>query len=364
MQILGIDIGFGFTKATDGNETIVFKSLYGDATEIQFWVDFQDRSLTDYFHVSIDGKSYFVGELAEQQSGAVSFTLDQERMISDFMKIFALTVAGVLAGKEIPSDEPIRVVSGLPVSFFKQYKDSFREILKGQHSVTYHSPEGGRMVKKFLIEEVSLLPQPMGSLLNLMMSEDGSISDPELARSKLGVVDIGFRTTDYTIIDRLRYVERGSRTMDTGIAKAFGVIASKLRENSGVNVELYRLYQAVEAGAIKMRGQGFNITKIRDQVYQQLAGTIAGDLDRLWSNDWDVEQILLTGGGAMALASQIQPMISGNVKPVSVEADARLNNVRGYVKYGRYLWGKHSRPADPEVPEKPPGPSGAQTQPS
>jgi plasmid segregation protein ParM len=83
MQTIGIDVGFGFTKATDGKQTIVFKSIYGDATEIQFWVDFQDRNLTEYFHVTMDGKSYFVGDLAEQQSDAVSFTLDQDRMIAD-----------------------------------------------------------------------------------------------------------------------------------------------------------------------------------------------------------------------------------------------------------------------------------------
>ncbi|MGD8268420.1 MAG: hypothetical protein PVF55_09635, partial [Desulfobacterales bacterium] len=81
MQIIGIDVGFGFTKATDGQESVVFKSIYGDATEIQFWVDFQERSLTEYFHVTLDGKSYFIGDLAEQQSDAVAFTLDQERMI-------------------------------------------------------------------------------------------------------------------------------------------------------------------------------------------------------------------------------------------------------------------------------------------
>ena len=30
MQIIGIDVGFGFTKATDGQESVVFKSIYGD----------------------------------------------------------------------------------------------------------------------------------------------------------------------------------------------------------------------------------------------------------------------------------------------------------------------------------------------
>ena len=51
-------------------------------------------------------------------------------------------------------------------------------------------------------------------------------------------------------------------------------------------MELYRLYKAAEEGTIKMRGHGFSFEKIRDQVYSQLASTIANDLDRLWADDW------------------------------------------------------------------------------
>jgi plasmid segregation protein ParM len=347
MQILGIDVGFGFTKATDGSETVVFKSIFGDATEIQFWVDFQDRSLTDYFHVSIDGKSYFVGDLAEQQSDVVSFTLDQDRMITDFVRLFALTVAGLFNGKEEAGETSLRIVSGLPVGFFKQYHDRFRDALKGRHSITYHSPDGNRMTRKLTVEAVQLLPQPMGSVLNLLMDAEGRITDAELARQKIGVVDVGFRTTDYTVIDKLRYIERSSRTMDSGIAKAYAVIANKLHEKSGVNVELYRLFDAVRKGAIKMRGQGFNFAKIRDQIYAQLATTIAGDMDRLWANDWDIDTIVLTGGGCQELAAHLQPLIAGSVRTAPNQQDARLANVEGYLKYGRYLW-----------PVKEAGPSG------
>ena len=345
MQIIGIDVGFGFTKATDGQESVVFKSIYGDATEIQFWVDFQERSLTEYFHVTLDGKSYFIGDLAEQQSDAVAFTLDQERMVADFARLFALTVTGLFMKTEQVPETPISIVSGLPVGFYRQYHDRFRDALKGQHTIAYHSPDGGRITKKIQIERVQLLPQPMGTLLNLLMNDTGVIVDTELAQQKIGVVDIGFRTTDYTVIDRLRYVERSSRTMDTGISKAYSVIANKLRENSGVNVELYRLYRAVQNGTIKMRGQGFNFAKIRDQIYTQLASTVAGDLDRIWSGDWDIDAILLTGGGCKELFAHLQPLITGNIRTAPAHSDPRMTNVMGYYKYGRYLWAR-GEPAD------------------
>jgi len=340
MEVLGIDIGFGFTKATNGKETIIFKSIFGDASEIQFWADFGASSQTDHIHVSIDGKSYFVGDLAEQQSSVLNFTLDQERLITDYVRILALTIAGLFFKNNTPINVPINVVSGLPIGYFKQNHERFNEILTGHHTVTYHSNNGEKTTREIYINKIRMLPQPLGSILNQLMDEDGKIINEDMATQKVGVVDIGFRTTDFTILDHLRYIDRGSRTVDTGISKGFSVISNKLREKCGVGVELYRLYKAAEEGTIKMRGHGFSFEKIRDQVYSQLAATIANDLDRLWADDWDIDHIILTGGGCRELAKYLHPLITGNIIPIDSSSDPRLNNVLGYAKYGRYIWGE------------------------
>ncbi len=340
MEVLGIDIGFGFTKATNGKKTIIFKSIFGDASEIQFWADFGDSTPADHIHVTIDGRSFFVGDLAEQQSSVLNFTLDQERLISEYVRILALTIAGLFYNNNSHINVPINVVSGLPIGYFKQNHERFNEILTGHHRVTYHSHNGSKVTREIYINKVRMLPQPLGSILNQLMDEDGKIINEELATQKVGVVDIGFRTTDFTILDHLRYIDRGSRTIDTGISKGFSVISNKLREKCGVSVELYRLYKAAEEGTIKMRGHGFSFEKIRDQVYSQLASTIANDLDRLWADDWDIDTIILTGGGCRELARYLQPLITGNVVPIDSNMDPRLNNVLGYAKYGRYIWGE------------------------
>ena len=33
MKVIGIDIGFGFTKATNGRDAVIFKSIFGEASE-------------------------------------------------------------------------------------------------------------------------------------------------------------------------------------------------------------------------------------------------------------------------------------------------------------------------------------------
>jgi plasmid segregation protein ParM len=348
MHVLGIDIGFGFTKATDGKDTLIFKSLFGDAADIQFWADFGEDTPTDHIHVTIDGKSYFIGDLAEQQSSVLHFTLDQEKLITEYVKILTLTVAGMFLPKGASINVPINLVSGLPIGYFKQNHQRFNELLSGHHTITYHSHDGQETNRELYINKVRMLPQPMGSILNLLMDDKGKIIDKDLASQKIGVVDIGFRTTDFIILDRLRYIDRGSRTIDSGISKGFSVIANKLREKAGVSVELYRLYRAAETGAIKMRGHGFAFSKIRDQVYSQLAASIANEIDRLWADDWDIDTIILSGGGCRELAPFLEPLITGNVIPVDLSRDPRLNNVLGYMKYGRFVWGEGGNGSAPE----------------
>ncbi len=335
MQILGIDIGFGFTKATNGGKNVIFKSLLGEATEIKFRTKIGLSPFEHNLHVTVDDKSYFVGEFAEQQSDVRQFTLDQETLISEFVKILALTVTGMFAD----NDEPVNVVSGLPVGYLKQYYRRFTRTFKGIKNITYHNPDGTTLSRRININKVRMMPQPLGSVFNLLMNESGKIVNKELTKQKIGVIDIGFRTTDFTILDQLQFVDRGSVTVDTGISRCFSVIARKLREQSGVNIELYRLYKAVGKGVIKIRGRDYDISNLRDQVYAHAAGTIASDINRLWAEDWDIDTIVLTGGGCMELAKFLQPLIDGNVIPVDNEVDTRLNNVLGYLKYGKYNWG-------------------------
>ena len=86
---------------------------------------------------------------------------------------------------------------------------------------------------------------------------------------------------------------------------------------------------------------------------------IAGEIDRLWSDDWDIDTIILSGGGSRELAQYLQPLITGNVVPVDLSQDPRLNNVLGYIKYGRYIWGEAEEASLPEEDESesPPEPA-------
>ncbi|MEA1966742.1 MAG: ParM/StbA family protein [Thermodesulfobacteriota bacterium] len=335
MEIIGIDVGFGFTKAYNGTNSVIFKSIMGDATEIQFNPLIGKETSASNLHITMDDKSYFIGNFAELQSSIREFTLDQDKLLSDFVKFLAITAAGVCCDETVP----LKVVSGLPVGFLKRDYKKFTKAITGHHKITFHNQNGKDVTKTININKIHIIPQPIGSIFNLIFDDYGKISNRELSMQKLGVVDIGFRTTDFSIFDHLKYIERSSTTMDTGISKCFSVIANKLREESGVNVELYRMFNFIEKGMIKIRGKEYNISNLTKRVFTHAASAIATDLNRLWEDDWDIDSIILSGGGSMALAEYLQTQIQGNIIPIANNTDARLNNVHGYLKFGRYKWG-------------------------
>jgi len=334
--IIGIDIGFGFTKATDGKRFQVFKSIYGEAIDFQFKESLLNSNQPDeHIQIDVDGTSYFVGELAERQSSNRQFTLEQTQFITASTRILALAALS----RFITADrQSFKIVVGLPIGHYRQYKNELYRLLRQSHNIGITDAQGVRKEVVIGISEVKVIPQPIGSVMDRLLDDVGKASDLRFASEKIGVIDVGFSTSDYTISDKARYSERGSLTTQNGISKAFETISGKLKDSCGINIELYRLFEAIETGSIKIRGKGYDLRKITQIAFQQLAANIASDANRIWSDDWDMDAIMITGGGGAVLAPYLLPLLEGAIIPIEQDLDYRLHNVRGYNKYGRNVW--------------------------
>jgi plasmid segregation protein ParM len=346
VNVVGIDIGFGFTKASNGKDTLIFKSIFGEATDIQFREHLlSSGNPEEHLHIELEGESFFVGELAERQSHVRSFTLDQNQFITNFAKIMAMAALS----RMVSANDSVNLVTGLPVSFYRRHREELSGLLLGAHSLVTLDANGARNEIPMTVKQVRVIPQPFGSLFNLMMGDTAELSDKRYVQDKIGVVDIGFRTTDYTISDKTKYSGRGSASSESGIARAFAMIATKLLEQTGVDVELYRMYDAVAHGSIKIRGKTIDLRALTEDAFSKLASAIATEVDRLWADDWDIDLIVVTGGGGAVLAPYLEPLLSGEVLALDPTADSRLNNVRGYWKYGRNVWGSERQVAEKKV---------------
>ncbi|MGB0212112.1 hypothetical protein [Algiphilus sp.] len=335
MQVLGLDIGFGFTKVTDGRSHQIFKSVVGEAAEAAFTNTISpDGEPGAHRQIAIGDESYFVGETAEAGSRGRGFTLDQQQLLSRYARVLAATAIAPL----VPSGEPLRVVTGLPISFLRRHRDGLAALLQQRQQVTITRADGSTEDKQIHIEKVRVIPQPFGALFHHMLNPQGKIGAQRFIKEKIGVIDIGFRTADYAISDRTRYSERGSQSSDAGISLAYTAIANALTEQAGVQVELYRLYEAVERGSIKIKGKRYDLTKLTERAFRALATRISNEINRLWADDWDLDAVVIAGGGGATLLPYLQPLIEHELLPVAADEDTRLLNVYGYQKYARHLW--------------------------
>ena len=334
MQVIGLDVGFGFTKATNGRDTQLFKSVVGDAAESTFNEQLLPGKSPVGRHLQLNGEVFYVGELAEQQSRGRGFTLDPNQFIAKYARTLAVAACAPLAD----NDKPLRIVTGLPISFFRKYKEPLTTLLQQRHVATLFKGNGDKEERVLNVDKVRVIPQPFGSLFNLMLSEQGKPTSQRFLTEKVGVIDVGFRTADYTISDKTKYSERGSQSTDSGISIAFTAIANALQEKSGVAIELFRLYDAVTRGTIKIKGKRYDITAPVKAAFTALAARVATEANRLWNDDWDLDAIVVSGGGGGVLAPFLAPLLEGEVIPVPADQDARLNNVQGYYKYGQHLW--------------------------
>ncbi len=333
MLMAGVDVGFGFTKATDGESSTLFKSIIGEPQPRSMEDNFFSSEAVPGLHLTLDDRSYFVGELAESESRVRQFTLDQAQMVTQQFKILALAALA----KVVPSRVPVNVITGLPVGYYMEYKDKLTQVLQGEHKLLIHdSAQGNETVLN--INRARVIPQPYGSLVDYLFRDDGTILRADAARQKIGVVDIGFKTTDFTVCKGFRHSERGSRTTDTGIAKAFTYISEALNDMSGVNVEIYRMFDAVREGSIKIRGAEYDLSKVKGEVFGRLATAVASDMERVWTDDWDLDLVLLAGGGGDVLFEYLKPLVRGELALLKTKEDPRMANVSGYVKYGRYYY--------------------------
>ena len=69
------------------------------------------------------------------------------------------------------------------------------------------------------------------------------------------------------------------------------------------------------------------------------SASVAGRIGRMLTAEWDLDRLLLTGGGARELAEPIGPLLPGEVSLIENVQDLRLNNVQGQMHLARSRWG-------------------------
>lgn len=328
---VGIDLGYGYLKATNGSKDVVFPSVVGTGpdlayrSELSLYTKEEDNLIVD-----AEGGRYFVGSLAARQGEIAARSLAEDRPGDWTARVLFLSALGLIVEGPVGH---ANVVTGLPPAYYRTYRDRLGSVMEGEHRIVLRGGSSPAE-KTIVVDNVRVIPQPFGTVFDLFLDRAGNVQQPDLAASRIGVIDVGFRTTDLVVADRLDYVERLSLTTPTGLATAYALIADALRREFGLTRQSYELDEIVVSGQLRVGGRSQDISALREEAFRQVARKIVTEVQSAWQTD-DLDVVYVTGGGGQALGGHLIDTFPNAV----LAPQAQAANVHGYWKLGNKLFG-------------------------
>ncbi|MDD3040397.1 ParM/StbA family protein [Bacteroides sp.] len=326
---VGVDLGYGYTKiAAENSNRICFPSLVTKGQEI----DMPDLlgAREDYI-ATINGTTWYVGKMAAKENRLATRAFDANERFNNgtFQTILATALA-----VSIPNGEDIMVVTGLPLSAFKDSQNSFLEFLK-QYSATVII-EGKE--KNISVKAAHVFPQAAGIFVNPYCSH---LKDALNPGDLVTVIDIGYRTTDVAVFEytgsKYLFLADNSFTIDTGMSTIFRSLGDIVASDAGafeVRLEV--------AEAIFSNGVGYINNKpmdYRDKIAELKATVVNRIMDGYNLKGPKMEGQkgrnvpILAGGGSIPLNKEL---LSAFPEAETIQ-DAQFANAVGFLEVGKRL---------------------------
>jgi plasmid segregation protein ParM len=336
-MLKAVDVGFGRVKAMSEHKAIEFPSVVGNFRPIRFSSGMEDKDLVNHLCLDYAGQKYFAGNIAYQQSQA-RVTMSADRFTS---KEGLALMFGALVVLSHQNDCDVNLVTGLPVNEYAAGKVNYREHLLGRHSIKLISPDGtSGTTYIFDLNDVKVLPQPVGTIFDAVLDDKGELKDKTLAGGRIAVLDIGRNTVDLAMTDKLSFIDRQSVSYDDiGLDDAYRELSLELKKSLGVNIPPESIEPYIVGNEIEYKGKRRSIEAEKRIVFQGQAEKIVSRALNVWKDIWQINQIIVTGGGAVMLGSYIANALNApDQVQVYQGGDASFSNVRGFYKFGRRAW--------------------------
>lgn len=285
------------------------------------------------FHVAFDDLEFLVGPGVADYTEPID-RLDFDRF-TDSPELRATFYAGVY---RLINGGPHRlaVVAALPVEVVQSKSEALRverglrDWLVGQHSF---SVDGVETV--ITVEAVrARVPQPVATWFDWGLNLEGQWPNSSTATAPTLVIDQGFNTLDVLVVEQGRISERFSEGDTLGMRRAAERLLRTIKNKYGVALELHtaaELVQTVVNGQpaeIYVNGQLTDVRAETRQALKTLAAEVHNSLDRTAGKHAAAYNVLLTGGGAIALRETLLRQFPA----ATVMHEPVLSNARGLAK--------------------------------
>jgi len=338
-KLIGLDVGFGFIKVTNGVAGFSFPSIVGRGQmNFGFNSRIEEKKAVDDLKLIIDEKMYFVGKEALKHSNFVYRNTALNRSYGNDLRILFFAALSLFCTER---KNNFKVVTGLPPSRM-HIADRLIDTVMNSNMVKIIDNNKVKEIE-INVKEMEVVPQPLGTYWTNILDSWGNIKNVERKDKNIGIVDVGFATTDLATIDSSEFVNEKSRTISIGLSDAYKEISQIL----SIKYELpekanHTLDEAIINKKIMISGEIIDISNEIDEVFEKLASNICAEINSTWMvNNYD--ELILTGGGGQALNT----LITSEFRNMKLTINPLTSNSLGYFSWANNLWkGKEEFDAD------------------
>lgn len=299
MLIIGGDIGHKNAKMCFGHkesDTDIFKSTVGD---VRNDVLGKNKDII----VTYNGRELAIGT----DYGA--YSVEDDKSKDEVFKICLFTAIARVMTKDV---ENISLVTGLPINYYKRYKDALVESLEGETIKLIYRER----TKVINFSHIKPYPESAGVVL----------LDKDNFKGPVIVIDIGGRTVDVSYFEDKKLVKTGS--YDLGMLTVYSTIVKHINEKYPTDYSVLDGEKIIENKFIVAEDKEivFNPERFLKEHAAEILRRVRLDFP------WKTSKKKFIGGGSIDLKDFIPSIVSST----DIFANARAFYTVGVGKYGSY----------------------------
>jgi plasmid segregation protein ParM len=310
MTKIAIDCGHGYVKGlSESGERVLFPSLIAHAGR---GLDMGPLTAGKLTTVQWNGEqalssSYLVGEDAMLQASSL---FGNDKAADSLTRDMTVIAASRLL-KEAP-ETVVSLAVGVPLAWFGRERARLPRALEGIVRVNDHILN---------IARVEVFPQGVAAVLSALPAYP--------MRGLYGLIDVGYRTTDYLVV---QVGESGLPTVVPGLAGSFeNGVHHALQEVSTVIEQQWKVSYAPHeladmVATIMVRGHEIAIASDIREAYERLGQELSAKLQTVWAPVLPRLRTLYLAGGGVG----VMPRVVGEM-PVKIVPDPQWANAQGYL---------------------------------
>lgn len=312
---IGLDNGYGQVKVVcaETREERVFPSAVDKVNKALLGKD-----ETYYTYADSTGR-YLVGDDALLHGKPSLPSIDSSYIETPAYRVQALHGIESCLAMPPKKGQPVSVdiVTGLPVEFFKMHRATLERVAMGWEN------------QRVRVSSVSVVPQPLGTLMDLSRDWDGNVLT-NFSGKRVALVDVGQGTIDaIEIVDSK--VSPSFHGRSVGISRMYDELYATLSKAfPDAGIDRADIPRITREGHFMYYGEEKSVVKLLREAKRRMAEMVASVIGEAWPSSAQLYRIVITGGGADALREELPKVV--NPKQLMIPENPAMSNARGFAK--------------------------------